>query len=330
LNTIKRKTKSQNQSIRDELYLVGMISEETVLITGGTGLIGKAITSVLVDKGYNVIILSRKPKKSHHSQINYAVWDPANNKIDEAALKQATTIINLAGESVAEKRWTEKRKKEIVESRVSSGKTIVDALAAKPNHVYTVISASAIGWYGPDVPGKIPFKEDAPHSDNFLGNTCFAWENAIRPVTEMDKRLVIFRIGIVLDKSGGAYPQLTLPLKFRTLAWFGSGKQVTSWIHIEELAAMFLFAIEHKEMQGVYNAVATEPVTNKELIKEVAKCRKGIFIPMPIPAAALKLGLGEMSVEILKSATVSNEKILQSGFQYIYPTIADAIKNLEG
>jgi uncharacterized protein (TIGR01777 family) len=303
--------------------------KETILITGGTGLVGKAITKVLVDKGYSVIILSRTPKSSSQPGISYAVWDPSNNKIDKDALEKATVIINLAGTSVAEKRWSENRKREIVESRVSSGKTIVNALAAKANNVHTVINASAIGWYGPDAPGKIPFRETASHSDDFLGNTCYQWEEAIKPVTEMDKRLIIFRIGIVLDKSGGAYPQLTLPLKFRTLAWFGSGKQVTSWIHIEDLAAMFLFALEHKEMRGVYNAVATEPVTNKELIKEVAKSMKGVFIPVPVPAAALKLGLGEMSVEVLKSATVSNEKILSEGFNYKFPDIEKAVKDLQ-
>jgi uncharacterized protein (TIGR01777 family) len=306
-----------------------MESKETIVITGGTGLVGKALTKALVENGYEVIILSRSAKASGQPHVSYAVWDPAENKIDDTALQKATVIINLAGASVAEKRWTEKRKQEIGESRVTSGRTIVNALAAKPNKVHTVISASAIGWYGPDEAGKIPFKEDAPHSDNFLGNTCYQWESAIQPVAEMDKRLVIFRIGSVLDKNGGAYPQLTLPLKFRTLAWFGSGKQVTNWIHIEDLAAMFLFGIEHKEMQGVYNAVATVPVTNKALIKEVARKRQGMFIPMPVPAAALKLGLGEMSVEVLKSATVSNEKILQEGFQFKYPDLEKAVKQLE-
>jgi uncharacterized protein len=306
-----------------------MESNETILITGGTGLVGKALTALFVEKGYSVIILSRTAKSSTHPAISYAVWDPANNKIDDAALEKATVIINLAGAGVAEKRWSDSRKKEIVESRVSSGRTIVNALAAKQNKVHTVISASAIGWYGPDEAGKIPFKENAPHSSTFLGNTCYQWEKAISPITEMDKRLVIFRIGIVLSKDGGAYPQLTLPLKFRTIAWFGSGKQVTSWIHIDDLAALFQFAIEHKGMSGVYNAVATEPVSNRDLIKEVAKKRKGIFIPMPVPAAALKLGLGEMSVEVLKSATVSNEKILQEGFVFKYPHIEKAVRQLE-
>jgi uncharacterized protein len=306
-----------------------MESNETILIAGGTGLVGKALTKKFIDKGYSVIILTRKLKMSDHPGVSYAEWDPVNNKIDKDVFLTATVVINLAGADVAEKRWSDKRKIEIVESRVSSGRTIVNALAAIPNKIHTVISASAIGWYGPDENGKIPFKEDAPHSDNFLGNTCHQWEEAIRPVTEMDKRLVIFRIGIVLAKNGGAYPQLTLPLKLRTLAWFGNGRQVTSWIHIEDLASMFLFAIEHNEMNGVYNAVATDPVSNKQLLKAVAKYRKGIFIPMPIPAPALKLGLGEMSVEVLKSATVSNEKILQAGFKFKYATIADAVRNLE-
>ena len=300
-----------------------------MLITGGTGYVGTAVKNALLSQGHEVIILSRTDKASSTRGVSYAIWDPAKNFIDENAIRNADAVIHLAGAGVAEKRWTAKRKKEIVDSRVRSGETLVAAIATIPNQIDTVISASAIGWYGPDGNPPVPFTEDKPFSNNFLGNTCYQWENAVLPVTDAGKRLVIFRIGIVLGKEGGAYPQMTLPLKFRTAAYFGNGKQVMSWIHQQDLVSLFLFALDHPEMQGVYNAVASEPVSNKDFINKVAKEKGGIFLPVPVPATALKIGLGEMSVELLKSATVSNQKVLNAGFRFEFPDMNTAVKDLE-
>jgi uncharacterized protein len=309
-----------------------MASSNTVLIPGGTGLIGSALTEALIEKGYQCIILTRDPAKhTAKENLSYAFWDPSQQAIDQNAVRSTGAIINLAGANVAEKRWTESRKKELVESRVLAGKLLVKAIKEIPNSIDVVINASAIGWYGPDgdEPGSKSFTEELPAANDFLGSTCRQWEEAITPVTTMGKRLVILRTGIVLSTNGGAYPQMMLPLKFRTAAHFGNGRQVISWIHMEDLVRLYIFALENNEMNGVYNAVASQPVTNKQLIGQVAKERGGIFIPAPVPAPLLKIALGEMSVEVLKSATVSNKKVLDSGFQYLYPSIEGAVHKLE-
>jgi uncharacterized protein len=307
-----------------------MGTSNTVLISGGTGLIGSALSKALVTKGYKVVILTRGSSKiTPGEKISYAHWDPAKQIIDQAAVRSAGVVINLAGANVADKRWTAKRKKEIIDSRVLSGKLLVKAIAEIPNQVDTVISSSAIGWYGPDANPPQPFHEGLPHAGDFLGTTCSSWEGAVQPVVASGKRLVILRTGIVLAGNGGAYPKMMLPLKFRTAAWFGNGKQVISWIHLDDLVNLYMFAMENAEMRGVYNAVATKPVTNKELIEKVAKHRGGFFLPVSVPAGVLKTALGEMSVEILKSATVSNEKVRAAGFDFQYPTIEEAINVLE-
>ena len=313
---------------------------ETVLITGGTGMIGKALTQALIERGFNVIILTRHisdKQKSKIDKLSYAVWDVQKQTIDKSAFAKADYIIHLAGASVAEKRWTKKRKQEIVSSRVDSGKLITDSLKSLPNKVKTVISATAIGWYGPDKNDGKEFKEEDPSSNDFLGQTSKQWEAAIEPVSFLGKRLVKIRIGIVLSNEGGAYVEFKKPLKFRFATILGNGKQIVSWIHIDDLVRTILFAIGNEQMEGVYNAVAPHPVSNKELVLEIARKERGkSYIPVHVPTFALKIRLGEMSVEVLKSATVSSEKIQQAGFIFQYPDLESAIsqmvsqKNLPG
>src|SRR6478672_9774673 len=190
---------------------------KTVLITGGTGLIGRALTQALVAKGYGVIILTRKvPAQKESSQIHYAQWNVETQSLDSRAIQQADYIVHLAGAGVAEKRWTKKRKQEIVNSRVQSGALVIKALRENENHVTAVISASAIGWYGPDpqVPNPHPFKEEDKAAMDFLGTTCVQWERSIKPVEDLKKRLVILRTGIVLSNNGGAYAEFKKPLRF--------------------------------------------------------------------------------------------------------------------
>ncbi len=310
----------------------------TVVITGGTGLIGTALTKALVQKDYEVIILSRHKNSSAEKKVSYAVWNVPDQTIDEEAIKKADYIIHLAGANVAEKRWTKKRKKEIVDSRVKSGALLVKALKEIPNHVQTVISSSAIGYYGPDrlipnpSPGgegrAFPFVETDPPFNDFLATTVQQWEQAIEPVKELNKRLVIFRTGIVFSNEGGAYKEFKKPLQFGIAAVLGSGKQIVSWIHIDDLIRLYMEAIENESWQGVYNAVSPTPVSNQQTILEIAQQRKKFYLPVKIPAFALKIALGEMSVEVLKSATVSSEKVRKQGFEFLYPTIEDAVASL--
>ena len=301
----------------------------TILITGGTGLVGNALTKALLSKGYSVIILTRqKDKQSTVPNLSYAHWDIDNMVIDELAFTQVTHIIHLAGAGVADKRWTKKRKQEIVDSRVKSGQLLVQTLRNIPNKVQAIISASAIGWYGADpiVPNPNPFTEDQKSATDFLGTTCKLWEESTIPLKEIDKRLVHIRIGIVLSKNGGALKEFIKPQKFGVAAILGNGKQVISWIHIDDLVQLFITSIEKETMQGAYNAVAPNPVSNKALTIALAKARDKFYIPIHVPSFVLKIVLGEMSVEVLKSATVSAEKLLATGFQFTYNRIEEALR----
>ena len=307
----------------------------TVLLTGGTGMIGTHLQKFLVEKDYSVIVLVRGEgdiKSPGHNNITYAKWNVDKGEIDSKAISSADYIIHLAGANLAGKRWTDKRKKELVESRTKSSALLVTSLKQIPNNVKAVISASAIGWYGHDTTQSKQngFKEDAPPANDFLGNTCKLWEESIRPVEALGKRLTIFRFGIVLSNEGGALPEFKMPLKFGVAAILGNGKQIISWIHIDDLCRLLLFAIEHENISGIYNAVAPKTISNKSFTLLLAKKMRGKFyIPIHVPVFALKLKLGEMSVEVLKSATVSSEKISNTGFRFLYPSFQAALENLE-
>lgn len=302
----------------------------TITITGGTGMIGSALTKALLNKGHGVIILTRKAKPSSGG-IRYMEWDVQKGTMDPLAITEADYIMHLAGANVGEKRWTPARKKQIVDSRVKSGQLLVDTMQRHANPVKAVISASAQGWYGPDpqIPNPNPFVETDPPDDSFLGRTCAAWEKAISPVRELGKRLIIFRTTIVLSNAGGAYAEFKKPLRFGVAPVLGTGKQVISWIHIDDIVRLYLSAIENN-WQGVYNAGTPHPVTNKELVLTMAQTKNKFYIPVPVPAFALKAILGEMSIEVLKSTTVSSNKVEATGFRFLYPTLADAVRELEG
>lgn len=296
-------------------------------------MVGQQLTGLLLSKGYDVIWLSRTPGKKQMGDktIQIASWNLKEQTIDETAIQQADHIIHLAGAGVADKRWTAKRKQEILDSRTQSSALLVKALKTIPNKVQSVVSASAIGWYGPDEYNTVAssFTEEMPPYPDYLGNTCKAWEESIAPVTELGKRLVKLRIGIVLSTTGGALAEFKKPLKAGMAAILGNGKQIISWIHVNDLCRMFLYAIENQSMQGTFNAVAPHPVSNKALTLTLAKQKNGSFyIPFYVPAFLLKMILGEMSIEVLKSATVSSRKIEEQGFRFEYPTVQQALMHL--
>ncbi len=306
---------------------------ETVLITGGTGLIGKALSAALVEKGYRVIILTRnvEERSATGKELSYAEWDIVKQFIDPKAIETADHIIHLAGAGIADKRWTKKRKQEIINSRVDSSKLIAGSLQKISNKIKTVVSASAIGWYGPDpsVPNPNPFTENDPPYNDFLGTVCQQWEESISPVKELGKRLVIVRTAPVLSKEGGVVGKFKTPLRFGMATILGNGKQVMSWIHIDDLVNIYIAAIENKAISGVYNAVAPDHVTNKELVMQLARSRQRFFIPIHIPSFVLKMIAGELSVEVLKSCTVSTDKIRSTGFEFRFPVIGDALNSLK-
>lgn len=309
------------------------LNGKTVLITGGTGLVGSFLAQELSASGYQVIILTRSRSKSPSataSRISYSRWNPAERFIDPLAIGQADYIVNLAGAGVADKRWTPSRKEEIIRSRVESAETVIQALKQTANKVKTVVNASAIGWYGPDpqIPNPAPFKETDPADKAFLGETVRRWEESISPVAQLSKRLVIFRIGIVLSDKGGALAEFLKPMRFGIAPVMGNGHQIVSWIHINDLCSLIRYALENEQINGVYNAVSPNPVSNRELIDTLARVKPGLQVKMPVPAFLLKIMLGEMSIEVLKSATLSSRKISEAGFSFRYPGLENAITSI--
>jgi len=303
---------------------------QTVLITGGTGMVGQALTSYLLNRGYQVIVLSRSVKKSSQQHLSYAVWDIEKQYIDSNALSTADIIVHLAGESVASKRWSVKRKQEIIDSRVKSGALLVKALNENNHKVKTLIAASAIGWYGPDTQSSLQngFNEMDSFDNSYLGTTCQKWEESVQSVSALGIRLVTLRIGIVFNKMGGALAEFIKPAKFGMATILGTGNQIVSWIHQDDLCKMILFAAENQVMNGVYNAVAPNPINNKDLVNVIASKMHKFHFTLKVPVFVLKMMLGEMSIEVLKSANVSSKKIQSAGFVFDYPNVKEALKQI--
>ncbi len=304
-----------------------------VLISGGTGLIGSHLVNYLLQKDYDIIILSRrKNQTSDNPKISYSFWNVKDKIIDPEVVQKADHIIHLAGAGVVDKKWTREYKNLIIDSRVKSAELIISCLAENNHNVKTFVSASAIGWYGKDekpLIRKEGFVEGDPASDDFLGKTCVLWEEASSRVTDFGIRLARLRTGIVLSNQGSAFERYKAPLKFGIAPILGNGKQVVSWIHIDDLCRMYCEAIKNENLNGSYNAVAPEPSTQKEIIIKLGqKIRNKFFIPVYVPAFMIKLVFGKRSIEILKSETVSDKKIKSIGFTFLYPSLEAAINDL--
>lgn len=296
-----------------------------VLLTGGTGLIGRKLTDLLLSKGYQVNHLSREP--GTNPEVNTFLWDVNKGQIDEHCINGVDTIVHLAGANVSDGRWTDKRKKEIIESRTKSIGLIYKLLKAKPQHtVKSVVSASGISYYG-DRADNLLTETSAPGTD-FLANVSLQWEHAVDIGESLGLRLAKFRTGIVLDAKGGALPVIARPVKLGVGAVLGSGKQWVSWIHLEDVIDMYLYAIENENISGDYNMVAPNPVTNKQLTKAIAKeLHRPLWLPR-VPGFALELALGEMASMVLSSQKASAQKIEDAGFKFKYPTLMWALKEI--
>lgn len=301
---------------------------KTIGIVGGTGFVGKYVSRLLAEKGYDIIIFTRDTnKKAPTAQVSYAQWDATKGICDMDAIGKLDGVVHLAGAGVADKRWTAERKKEILDSRVKSTNLLIESLKTDGKRCKAFVAASAIGIYGADDSRHTPFTEETRPADGFLGETCRIWEEASQQAASI-MRTVVLRIGIVLGKEGGAFPQFATPMNMGVVPILGGGEQVVSWIEVEDLARLIVFALEHEHLSGVYNAVAPKPETHKDLMKTIAKIKGGLKIPVPVPAFVIKMMLGEFSIEILKSTTVSAQKTLISGFKFNYPELDGAARRV--
>lgn len=297
-----------------------------ILITGGTGLVGRLITEELLNRGYSVSHLSRKP--GNNPKVKTYLWDVYKGNIDERCLEGADTILHLAGENIADKRWTDKRKKEIIDSRTKSIGLIYQLIKNKPNQVNTIISASATGYYSNR--GDELLTEGSTPNNDFMAQCCMEWEDAVDKGKELGLRILKFRTGVVLNKNDGALLEIAKPIKFGFGAPFGSGRQWIPWIHWQDAVDMYLFAIEKINLSGVYNMTAPNPVTNKRFTKALGKQLRRPIWPINIPAFVFKLFMGEMSTIVLASTRVSAEKIEKDGFTFKYPELTGAFKQIYG
>lgn len=302
------------------------INNKHILITGGTGLIGRLITEELLDRGYSVSHLSRKP--GSNPKVRTYLWDVYKGYIDENCLEEIDTVLHLAGENIAGKRWTDKRKKEIIDSRTKSIALIYRLIKSKPNQVNTIISASATGYYSDR--GDELLTETSPPDNDFIAQCCTEWENAVDKGRELGLRIVKFRTGIVLNKKEGALLEMAKPIKLWLGAPFGSGQQWIPWIHWQDVVDMYLYAIEDINLSGVYNMASPNPVTNQQFTKAVAKELRRPVWPINVPAFVFRLLMGEMSTIVLGSTRVSAEKIEKDGFVFRYPELSEALKEIYG
>ena len=297
-----------------------------ILITGGTGFVGTQLTSRLIQDKSEVTIVTRsfKGAKGSLPGISYLEGDPTKKGPWQEAIKDHNAIINLAGASIFSK-WTEEQKKAIRESRVSTTRNIVEGIPSHPENPFTLISTSAVGYYG--FHGDEEVNEDSPHGADFLARIAVEWEGEALKAGDKGARVVITRFGIVMGEKGGALSQMIPLFKKYIGGPIGSGKQWFSWVHIRDLAEAFAFLLKHPEISGPVNVSSPNPVRNKDLAKALGKAlHKPSFIPAP--GFMIKLVLGEFGSVILEGQKVIPRKLLESGFVFEYPTIERALQGI--
>jgi uncharacterized protein (TIGR01777 family) len=296
-----------------------------ILITGGTGLIGRHLTKILLEQGHNVSYLSRK--KESIPDVKVYLWDTEEGMIEEEALKNIDCIIHLAGAGIADKRWTSKRKQEIIDSRIRPIQLLNQHLQAKKIKLRSFVSASGIGYYGGDT-GETRLDETSPAGNDFLATCTKLWEVETARFTQAD-RTVSLRTGIVLSEKGGALAKLIQPIRLGVGSPLGSGKQWMSWIHIEDMCRLYLQAIEDEKMHGAYNAVAPDPVRNEEMTRIAAETlKRPLWLPN-VPAFVLKMLFGELSIAVLGGNFVKNKRVSEElAFDYKFTTLREALDDL--
>lgn len=297
-----------------------------ILITGATGMIGSELVRLLLAKNHSVNYLTTsKSKIESKPNYNGFYWNPEQGKIDESCLYEVDAIVHLAGANIS-KRWTNAYKQEIIESRTLSAELLYNLIRKTPNQVKQFVSASGTASY-PESYTKVYYETTVDTEDSFLSNVVKKWEESADRFQVLNIKVCKLRTGIVLSNLGGALPELVKPIKLGLGAAMGSGKQIQSWIHINDLVGMYYFVIEN-QLEGVYNAVAPNPISNKELTVAIAKVLKNpLFLPN-IPQFVMKLVLGEMSYLLFSSKNLSSEKIQNSGFKFEFPKIKEALSDL--
>jgi len=300
---------------------------QRILIAGGTGFVGRHLIPALQQQGYALSVLTRQPNVvASQDALRYYRWDPKQQYIDPAAFEQVATIINLTGANIGAKRWTARRKKEILDSRVKTLDLLCQYCRQQQVPLHTLISSSGTGYYGAVTTNTI-FKEDDAIGQDFLAQVCREWENAAQQFSTLGTRVVILRKGIVMGH-GGAYERMA-PLARRGInVALGSGQQYMSWISIEDLVRLYLFLLQHPEIKGVYNTTASEPITMQDFAQQLLQSfNKKTLLPNA-PAWLVRILLGEMATALLEGSRVSNEKLRLTGFVFQDEPLAAYLKKL--
>lgn len=298
---------------------------KTILITGGSGLIGRKLSDLFIEKGYKVIWLSRK--RFLEANIPQYRWDYQSREIDLEAVEQADIIIHLAGYNLGEGYWTKERKQRIVESRVLTSKLLLESLKKINKKPDLFISSSAIGYYGMHTDNKIYNENDLPARNDFLSQTCKKWEErAFCFKEEEDIRTVVLRTSFVISGQSPALKKIMFPVRFGLGAPMGSGKQYFNWIHLDDLCGLYIKAVEDDKMEGVYNAVSPDQITNIEFMSILSKEMNSPFIMPKIPAFLIRIIMGEAAGMILEGSQVSSQKVIDAGFKFKYDSISKAIE----